>query len=160
MKTTVYGIYGIFNATKDKWYIGQSKNVYRRLSEHKSNLKTHRCHNNEMQKDYDNGDVLVFTPIEIEPELHIEDLDIKENFYIDKLVINGKVKGYNKNSNTVSTEKKSILTRYQEAVVVIKEQQEAMKIYQEKIKSLQNDKEHLLKQNITLNDIVKKLLNI
>lgn len=53
----MYGIYGIFNATKERWYVGQSQNVSDRLSEHRSRLKrgTHHC--KEMQRDYDNGDV-------------------------------------------------------------------------------------------------------
>lgn len=161
IKSNVYGVYGVFNITKEKWYVGQSTSVYVRLSEHKSKLSKHIHHNKDLQKDYDNGDIILFLPIETAPNFPISELDIKENLYIDKLVNNGKNGGYNKVSNVVNASpKESILSQYQQAIVVIKEQQEATKIFQEKIKSLENDKEHLIKQNYALNDIVKKLLNI
>ena len=98
----MYGIYGIFNTTKEKWYVGQYENVSDRLSQHKSHLKygTHHC--KEMQNDFTNGDNFVFTVLEAEPKFEKYQLNDKENYYITKLSINGKYSGYNKIINTKS----------------------------------------------------------
>lgn len=159
MKVNVYGVYGIFNVTKEKWYVGQSKNVYERLSGHKSRLQKHIEHNIEMQKDFADGDVFIFTPIETEPDFPITDLDSKENYYINKLVVNSKNKGYNKVSNTSNVNPETaMLTKYQEAVVLIKEYQKAIDIYQANIKRLEADNEYYRAQNIIRDEHISRLL--
>lgn len=92
------GIYGIFNATKNKWYIGQSVDTRRRLYQHKHRLDygDHPC--KEMQEDYRSGDRFVFTPIE--ENVPPNELNQKENEYIIRLSYNGANKGYNQKINT------------------------------------------------------------
>jgi group I intron endonuclease len=100
-----YGIYGVFNATQNKWYIGQSKDVEKRLVRHKWDLKCGAHHCKKMQADYSKGDIFVFTVIETEPNFPIEMLNAKENEYILRLSVNGANMGYNQIINTSSTGK-------------------------------------------------------
>ena len=100
MKNDVCGIYGIFNVTKEKWYVGQSEHVNNRLIEHKCALKRGSHHCKKMQEDYETGDVFIFSPIITYPDVTKKELNNVENYYIMKLSVNGRNYGYNKILNT------------------------------------------------------------
>lgn len=53
------GVYAIINKTKRKCYIGQADDLQNRLSVHQSKLKKGNHDIEEMQKDYNNGDIFV-----------------------------------------------------------------------------------------------------
>lgn len=74
----IIGIYVITNIKNKKVYVGQSVNLYYRISKHFSELKrgAHIC--KEMQQDYNAGDKFSFEIIECEEEY----LDALERIYI------------------------------------------------------------------------------
>ena len=49
MENAKSGIYGIVNCNNGNWYIGQSKNIYKRLTEHKSALRKNAHVNKKLQ---------------------------------------------------------------------------------------------------------------
>lgn len=49
---TIVGIYGIKNCTENKWYVGQSNNVYKRLGAHTDRLRRGDHPLLELQADY------------------------------------------------------------------------------------------------------------
>ena len=51
------GVYVLENATRQRYYIGSSKNINARLSQHFSKLRNNKHEIAEMQNDYNNGDV-------------------------------------------------------------------------------------------------------
>lgn len=53
------GVYAIINKTKRKCYIGQADDLQNRLSIHQSKLTKGKHDIQEMQKDYDSGDVFI-----------------------------------------------------------------------------------------------------
>lgn len=96
------GIYGIYNATKQKWYIGQSHNIRTRISKHKTDLKNGKHPCKEMQTDYNNGDIFEYYALRI--NVNTDDLDLAENLYIQELCYARENKGYNKNPVSYSGE--------------------------------------------------------
>lgn len=86
------GIYGIYCTVTKKWYVGASKDVDKRLSVHKSNLKT--CWNwggmYEDAKKYGLQNMRLVVLERVGPK----DLPERENFWIKKL--EAKTNGYNK----------------------------------------------------------------
>jgi hypothetical protein len=87
------GIYGIYNGTKDKWYIGSSVSVNQRIYGHIGYLKRGKAVQ-KLQTDYDNGDdFTVFVLAEVsEYKTYGELLNI-ERAYIEKY--NSIKDGYN-----------------------------------------------------------------
>lgn len=86
------GIYCIENIENNKRYIGQSKNIKKRIRSHFYNLRKNNSHNALMQKDYNTfgEDAFIYYIIE---QCDISNLDYKEIYYINKFdTINN---GYN-----------------------------------------------------------------
>lgn len=75
------GIYCIENIINNKKYIGQSIHIYRRWSEHKSELNNNIHENDYLQKSWNKygSDNFKFYIIEL---CDIDELDIKEDYYI------------------------------------------------------------------------------
>ena len=102
------GVYAIQCVTNGKYYIGQSKDVYGRLRDHKNKLVTKKHHNRLLQRAYNKygEDCFIFSTFK---ECSINELDLYERFYIDLLdTINS---GYNLESGgnlykTISEEAK------------------------------------------------------
>lgn len=63
----IEGIYIIINVSKNKSYIGESKNIHRRFKDHQAELKANRHINAEMQNDYNNGDTFYYLIVDILP---------------------------------------------------------------------------------------------
>ena len=101
------GVYAIVNITKQKTYIGSSRNIKSRLTNHKAKLNNNKCPINKMQYDYNNGDkfiAYVVTPVNLRNEKYCKDDDLR---YFEKKAIeefntlNDKY-GYNTNDNSTS----------------------------------------------------------
>lgn len=78
------GIYQIVNVSKERYYIGSTKNFQQRFKEHKEMLAGNRHHNQYLQNDFNNthGEFL-FEILEIckTPELGL----IREQIWLDKI---------------------------------------------------------------------------
>ena len=87
------GIYIIRNENNGKIYIGQSKDLKRRLADHKRLLSSGKHPNFYMQHSYDNAEGnFSFNVLEY---CSIEDLDEKEIFWISYFRSNERKNGYN-----------------------------------------------------------------
>ena len=75
------GIYGIKNLTKNKWYIGQSIDVEKRVRSHFNRLNKGNHCSEKLQEDYDNGDDFEAVILE---ECEIDKLDDMEVRYIEE----------------------------------------------------------------------------
>ena len=77
------GIYKITNDRTGETYIGQSKNIERRISDHENELRQGTHHNKGMQSDYLRGDTFTSTILEkTSSDIHI--LHQKEQKYISQ----------------------------------------------------------------------------
>ena len=88
------GIYRIRNTTTGKVYIGQSKNIEKRIEQHDKKLYNGTHSNKEMQKDYDKGHRFVYELVEETITSDRTTLDKKEEYFIKKY--DSKRKGYNR----------------------------------------------------------------
>ena len=90
----ICGIYCIENKLNHKKYIGQSVNVYSRWSQHRTELKYNRHDNDYLQKAWNKygEDNFEFKLLET---CSIEQLDERENYYIDLCDSMNRDKGYN-----------------------------------------------------------------
>lgn len=91
------GIYCIENLINHKKYIGQSKNIKRRLSDHLSELRNNKHFNDHLQRSWNtygqknfNISILCYCPE--------NELDKRETYYIDLYKTMNKDFGYNKDS--------------------------------------------------------------
>lgn len=91
------GIYSIFLGEPDKYYIGQSVNINRRIIQHKSLLNNNKHHNVTMQIAYNTTKIFVSSII---IECATIDLDNEEVKYINSK--NTLLLGYNKVSGGTS----------------------------------------------------------
>ena len=93
MKDKISGIYYIRNIINDKLYIGQSIDVYTRLSRHKTDLRSGRD-SKHLQKSYnkygeDNFEFMLLV------ECQVNDLDFLEKYYIAEWNTQDEDFGYN-----------------------------------------------------------------
>ena len=88
-----YGIYIIWNKNKDKYYVGQSKRIDKRLCDH---FKNGEVKNIIFAKDWYAGDRFFYKSI---PCTTKDELDRLEKEYIEKY--NSFIRGYNKTSGNV-----------------------------------------------------------
>lgn len=72
----------IFNFDKKKIYVGQTKNLNRRASQHLLHLKNGTHPNKDLLLDYQNGDVFYFAVLEETDNLPNEELIIFEKIYM------------------------------------------------------------------------------
>jgi group I intron endonuclease len=86
------GIYSIQCIVNGKYYIGQSKDIYSRISDHKRKLITNRHNNIKLQRAYNKYgiDCFVFSTLTICP---LEEIDNQEKFYIN--LLDSVTNGYN-----------------------------------------------------------------
>lgn len=81
------GVYAIVNISKQKIYIGSSKNIKKRLEMHKTSLKHGKHHVARMQEAYNRGDkfiAYVVTRVRIREEKNFENDDLR---YFEGLAI-------------------------------------------------------------------------
>ena len=90
----ICGIYCIENTDTCKKYIGQSKNIYKRWTDHKWSLNNNVHDNDYLQKSWNKygEDHFVFSIIE---ECSIDDLDKREIYYIQYFGTYDRKNGYN-----------------------------------------------------------------
>ena len=86
------GIYKITNDRTGETYIGQSKNIERRIKSHENELRQGTHHNRGMQADYLNGDTFTYTVLE-QTSPNRQTLHQKEENYISQY--NSFNEGYN-----------------------------------------------------------------
>ena len=94
------GIYKITNTLTNEAYIGQSKNIEKRISTHKEDLENGTHVNKGLQEDYDlakslDSDYEIFS-FEIIKEVKAKDLNKEEMYWINEF--NSFERGYNKTS--------------------------------------------------------------
>ena len=94
------GIYAIKNIENGKMYIGQSKNLSHRKSQHLSALKAGKHHSRLLQNEYnENPQAFKF---EILCKCGENDLDDLEKYYIDKYKSNDAEYGYSLNGGGIT----------------------------------------------------------
>jgi len=87
------GIYSITNKTDGKRYIGQSKNIYKRLLTHCSKLRNNVHPNDHLQNAWNKYGEDNFE-LEVLAECDAEQLDEQEKYYIEKYKANDRQYGY------------------------------------------------------------------
>ena len=88
------GIYAIYNSKSGKAYIGQSKDVNRRINDHKRCLEKGTHHNKYLQRAYNHDGAENFHFIIME-YCSIDDLDRLEREYIERMQLMDSGLGYN-----------------------------------------------------------------
>jgi predicted GIY-YIG superfamily endonuclease len=88
------GVYIIQNATRNKFYVGQSKNIEKRIS--CQHFQKGNCMNQAFMDDYNNSDIF---NIAIVPCKTRDELDELEKHYINEFDSFGK--GYNKTGGNI-----------------------------------------------------------
>lgn len=99
------GVYAILNIKNNKIYVGSSRNIKRRLANHKTLLLHGKSKIKEMQEDYNKGNnfiAYVITPVRIREEKYCKDDDLRyfEKKAIEKFNATNPEIGYNKKYNT------------------------------------------------------------
>jgi group I intron endonuclease len=91
------GIYLIFCLANQRVYIGQSKNVKARLGGHQSSLKSNKHNNDYLQKAYNKYgvDMFVFRPCEYPEDTSIENLTLREQYWIEQFDAMNPRRGFN-----------------------------------------------------------------
>ena len=102
------GIYKITNTITNESYIGQSKNIEKRIATHKEDLENETHVNKGLQEDYNlaktlNPDYEIFS-FEIIKEAKAKDLNKEEMFWINEF--NTFERGYNRTSGGIHDETK------------------------------------------------------
>lgn len=124
MKDKISGIYYIKNIINNKLYIGQSIDVYTRLSRHRTDLRSGRD-SKHLQRAYDKygEDNFEFTMF---MECSVEDLDFWEKHYIAEWNTQDENFGYNldgggSKSRLMSEETKALMSQAQKGRIVSEE---------------------------------------
>ncbi|MSU03105.1 GIY-YIG nuclease family protein [Tissierella pigra] len=95
-KTNYPGVYALVNLENGKCYVGQTKNLRNRISQHFGKLKKGEHDSETMQDDYDNGHI--FKPVilkEFKKEYDETKLEDYENLYIGLYQSHKTQHGYN-----------------------------------------------------------------
>lgn len=91
----IIGVYSIRNVLDDKYYIGSSKDIERRIKTHKQHLEK-GCHNcRSLQKDYDKHGLDNFEFNVVESDIQEDLLTAYEKYYIYQYDAIVRYKGYN-----------------------------------------------------------------
>lgn len=85
------GIYIIWNESKNKYYVGQSKDLYSRICLQHFNNESGECKNPHFRDDYNGGDIFSICMLECQTK---DELDNLEKEYID--LFDSFYNGYNK----------------------------------------------------------------
>ncbi|MDE1907283.1 MAG: GIY-YIG nuclease family protein [Rhodospirillales bacterium] len=97
MSAKIVAIYKIFNKISQKCYVGSTRNLMRRITKHKNELKYGRHHAYKLQQSWDKHGESAFEFIVLEyikdAQISQEDLFVREQFWIDFL--DSYNKGYN-----------------------------------------------------------------
>lgn len=93
-KEILIGIYKITNSVDGKIYVGQSKNIYRRWKEHKTELNNKRKNNRHLQYAWNKykEENFIFCIIE---QCTMDELDSKEDYWINHYNSTNENCGYN-----------------------------------------------------------------
>lgn len=99
------GVYAIVNTSNNKIYIGSSKNIKKRLENHKTKLAHDKNPIKVMQEDYNKGNkfiAYVITPVRLRERKYSQDSDLRyfEHIAIIKFDSNNPKVGYNSKSDT------------------------------------------------------------
>lgn len=102
------GVYIIVNIVKQKVYIGSSRNIKDRLTNHKTKLNNGKSPISKMQEDFNNGDrfiAYVVTPVKLRDEKYCQDDDLRyfEKKAIEEFNALDEKYGYNTNDNSTKT---------------------------------------------------------
>lgn len=107
MNKIVSGIYEIFNNKNKKSYIGSSQDIYKRFSNHKSDLRNNKHKNNNIQNDFNEFGEESFEFRIVFPTFDLHKLETLEAYYIG--IYNSFENGYN---STLTTKQKRNDPRY------------------------------------------------
>lgn len=138
----VIGIYCIKNSIDGKFYVGQSKNIRKRINQHENMLKNGIHYNPFLQKEYDeNGrGVFIFIILEKFKKYDSEKMAKREKYWIKRLRTKEREFGYNINDANKIRDNISLSEEHREKI-------------SKKLKGRKKTEEHLL--NISLNRIYK-----
>lgn len=89
------GIYSIINISTGKVYVGQSINVARRLTRHKSQLRGNKCHNSYLQNAFNKYGADDFS-FEVLESCNVSMLDEREVYWINHFDSTNRNKGFNR----------------------------------------------------------------
>jgi len=90
----ISGIYKIVNKTNGKFYLGSSKSIHSRWSQHKKELRNNCHHSRYLQNAWNKYGEDAFS-FEIYELINVEELIIKEQYYLDSLKPYDETIGYN-----------------------------------------------------------------
>jgi group I intron endonuclease len=83
-KSKISGVYIIYNVITEKVYIGQSKNIYKRINMHKTNLYNNKHENNHLQNSWNKYKIISFI-FGILEKCSIEKLKEREEYWIKSI---------------------------------------------------------------------------
>jgi group I intron endonuclease len=91
------GIYLIFCLANQRVYIGQSKSIKRRLATHQGHLRDNKHPNDYLQKAYNKYgvDMFVFRPCEYPEDTSVENLTLREQYWIEQFDAMNPRRGFN-----------------------------------------------------------------
>lgn len=92
----IKGVYIIWNKTKNRYYVGQTKNLYKRIFTQHFNIANGDVKNIIFAKDWFSGDEFLLKTIQLETK---DELDDTEKYYID--MYDSFKNGYNSTSGNV-----------------------------------------------------------
>lgn len=102
-KTNYPGIYALVNLENGKCYVGKTKNLNQRITQHLEKLKRGQHENKTMQEDYNKNSIFKSVILEeFSYNVHPKELTQAEILYIGLYQSYKKEHGYNKNISRLS----------------------------------------------------------